>query len=504
MWERERRRLHKAAAAARFGQRHAAFGLAGGLLAFLVLLSLPVPDGLSPAAWATVAVAALMAIWWTSEALPVAATALVPLVLFPLLGVSALADTAASYAHPLIFLFLGGFLLAQAMQQWNLHRRLALSIAVRAGGEPQRLIAGFMLATAVLSMWVSNTATVIMMLPIAASVVGVVIANSPHASGADRHRFGLACMLSIAYGANVGGIGTLIGTPPNALLAAFFQQTYGIEVSFVGWMALAMPLVVLMLPIAWFAVTHVIYRFDLGRSLEDAAHGRDMVRAALAGLGPWTTAEKRVALVFAAMAGLWLTRPVLDDLPGLAALSDPGIAIAGALVLFLTPAGMTGEAAAKRLLDWDGASKIAWDVLVLFGGGLALAAAFRSSGLAEVLGTGLSGLAWLPLAAFIMAVTALVSALTQVTSNTATVAALLPVIAALAEAAGSPPMMLAAAAVMAASCAFMLPIATPPNAIVFASGYVTIPEMVRAGLAINLIAVGIITAVVYVMVPLIF
>lgn len=503
MWDAERRLLRKAAAA-RIGERHAAIGLAGGALAFLILLSVPAPGGLSASAWATVAVAVLMAAWWASDSVPVAATALVPLVAFPLLGIASIADTASAYAHPLIFLFMGGFLIAQAMQRWNLHKRLALSIAVRAGGEPQRLIAGFMIATAILSMWVSNTATVIMMLPIAASVVGVVIANSPQASEADKHRFGLACMLSIAYGANVGGIGTLIGTPPNALFAAFFAQNFGIEVSFVGWMAVAMPLVILMLPITWFAVTHVIYRFDLGRSAQDAEHGLDVVRAALAGLGKWSTAEKRVALVFATMGTLWLFRPLLDGLPGLGGLSDPVIAIAGALVLFLTPAGMGAEAEGQRLLDWEGARKIAWDVLVLFGGGLALADAFKTTGLAADLGAALSAMAWLPLVLFIMAVATLVTALTQVTSNTATVAALLPVVAAMAEATGSPPMVLAAAAVMAASCAFMLPVATPPNAIVFSSGYVTIPEMVRAGFAVNVIAVAAITAVAYLMVPLVF
>ena len=500
--------LAAAAAAGSPAPHHRRLGLFGGIAAFVVLIAIGPPEGMPPAAWKVLAVAALMACWWALEALPLAATALVPLVAFPLLDIQPIRPTAASYAHPLIFLFMGGFLVAQAMQRWDLHKRIALTIASRAGSEPTRLIAGFMVATAFLSMWVSNTATTIMMLPIAASVVSVVILNSPHATQSNAQRFGLATMLSIAYSASVGGIGTLVGTPPNALMAAFFEQEFGIEISFAAWMLLAMPLVVIMLPVIWLVMTRVVYPFDLGRSSEEAAHGQQEVRSQLAELGKMTTPEKRVGIVFATMAGLWLIRPLLDDLPFLTGLSDPGIAVAGALALFILPAGAAPTSSeeaphSERLLSWAQARNISWDVLILFGGGLALAGAFSSTGLAAALGDGLGTLSWLPLFAFVVAVAAMVIFLTELTSNTATVAALLPVIAAIAAATGHPPMVLAAAAVMSASCAFMLPVATPPNAIVFASGYVTVPQMMRAGFALNIIGIVLIALLATFLAPMV-
>jgi len=494
--------------------RHRLSGLVAGIISFCVLVAIGAPEGMPQAAWMTLAVASLMAFWWATEAVPLAATALVPLVAFPLLGIQPIRPTAASYGHPLIFLFMGGFLVAQAMQRWNLHRRIALSIAVRAGASPTRLIAGFMAATAFLSMWVSNTATTIMMLPIAASVVSVVILNSPHASHQDAQRFGLATMLAIAYSASIGGIATLVGTPPNALFAAFFAQEFGFEVSFAGWMMLAMPLVIIMLPTVWFLLTRIIYRFDLGATDEDITHGHDEVRAQLRALGPMSKPETRVAIIFSTMAVLWLFRPLLDDIPLLSGLTDPGIAIAGALALFLIPAGIVNkpesdeedkeEDTHARLLDWAHARNISWDVLILFGGGLALAGAFSSTGLAAALGEGLGTLSYLPLFIFVLAVAAMVIFLTELTSNTATVAALLPVVAAIAEATGQSPVILAVAAVLAASCAFMLPVATPPNAIVFASGYVTVPQMVRAGFALNIIGLLLIAGLATFIVPMIF
>ena len=486
-------------------------GLLGGFASFLTIMAIGAPEGMPEPAWTTLAVAALMAVWWATEAVPLAATALVPLVAFPLLGVQEIRPTGASYGHPLIFLFMGGFLVAQAMQRWNLHRRIALSIAVRAGASPTRLIAGFMAATAFLSMWVSNTATTVMMLPIAASVVTVIILNSPHATHQDARRFGLATMLAIAYSASIGGIATLVGTPPNALFAAFFSQEFGLEVSFAGWMVLAMPLVIIMLPMVWIVLTRIVYRFDLGTTAEEAAHGQEEVRKQLEGLGPMSTPEARVAMVFTTMAVFWLFRPLLDDIPLLSGLTDPGIAIAGALALFLIPAGRVPEGTpagelegeGSRLLDWAHARNISWDVLILFGGGLALAGAFSSTGLAAALGDQLGALSWLPILVFVLAVAAMVIFLTELTSNTATVAALLPVVAAIAEATGHSPVVLAVAAVMAASCAFMLPVATPPNAIVFASGYVTVPQMMRAGFALNLIGIALIAILATYLAPLV-
>ncbi len=501
--------LHAAVQAARPQPHHRLAGLVGGIAAFFLITLIGPPEGISQPAWLTLAVAALMAIWWASEALPLAATAMVPLVAFPLLGIHDFSATAASYAHPLIFLFMGGFLVAQAMQRWDLHRRMALSIAVRAGAEPRNLIAGFMVATAFLSMWVSNTATTIMMLPIAASVVSVILLNSPHAKPKDAQRFGLATMLAIAYSASIGGIGTLVGTPPNALFAAFFAQEFGIEVSFAAWMVMAAPIVIIMLPAVWLVLTRLVYPFDLGRTSDEAEHGQQIVRGQLDAMGRMSAPESRVAIVFAVMALLWLTRPLLDDFAMLGALSDSGIAIAGALALFLIPAGRThrdGEVleAGTRLLDWEHAKRISWDVLILFGGGLALAGAFSHTGLAEALGKELAGLSGLPLIVLVLAVASMVIFLTELTSNTATVAALLPVTAALAEATGHSPLVLAVAAVMAASCAFMLPVATPPNAIVFASGYVTVPQMMRAGFALNVVGIVLITLLATFLAPLVF
>ncbi|MGD1933024.1 MAG: SLC13 family permease [Candidatus Phaeomarinobacter sp.] len=508
--------LSAAHTASRPHPRHRRLGLLGGVACFLILMAIGAPEGMPEPAWTTLAIASLMAIWWATEAVPLAATALVPLVAFPFFGVQAIRPTGAAYGHPLIFLFMGGFLVAQAMQRWNLHRRIALSIAVRAGASPTRLIAGFMAATAFLSMWVSNTATTIMMLPIAASVVSVVILNSPNAGHKDAQRFGLATMLAISYSASVGGIATLVGTPPNALFAAFFSQEFGFEVSFAGWMVLAMPLVIIMLPTVLIVLTRIVCRFDLGTTVEDAAHGQEEVRKQLKDLGPVSTPEARVAIVFTSMAVLWLFRPLLDDLPLLSGVTDPGIAIAGALALFLIPAGGKSDGSGAegkssdekegdggRLLDWAHAKNISWDVLILFGGGLALAGAFSSTGLAAALGEGLGALSWLPVLVFVLAIAAMVIFLTELTSNTATVAALLPVVAAIAEATGHSPIVLAVAAVMAASCAFMLPVATPPNAIVFASGYVTVPQMMRAGFALNIIGILLIALLATYVAPLV-
>jgi len=506
--------LKAAALAAKPKPHHRRIGLLIGAVSFCVLLLAGPPGEMSPAAWHVVAVAVLMACLWASEAVPLAAAALIPVVAFPLLGVQPVREVAGAYAHPLIFLFIGGFFVARAMQRWNLHRRIALSIAVRAGAEPTRLIAGFMVATAFLSMWVSNTATTMMMLPIAASVISVIVQNSPHASEANATRFGLVTMLAIAYSASIGGIGTLVGTPPNALMAAFFEQEYGLEISFAAWMALALPLVLVLLPLTWVLLTRFVYPFDLGRSAEDAAHGQEEVQSQLAALGPVSSAEARVAIVFVAMATLWLVRPVLNDISWLSELSDPGIAIAGALALFLLPAGATidpdpdskpdPEEEWTRLLDWQHARQISWDVLLLFGGGLALAGAFSDTGLSATIGHGLGGLAWLPLLVFVLAVAALVVFLTGMISNTAAVAGLLPVIAAVANATGHSPLVLASAAVFSASCAFMLPVATPPNAIVFASGYVTVPQMIRAGFVLNLLSILIIAGLATWITPIIF
>ncbi len=475
-------------------------GLLAGVAMFGALLVVPAPEGLSAPAWRTAAVALLMAVWWLTEAVPIPATALLPLVLFPLVGAGSIDEAAAPYANPIIFLFLGGFLIALAMERWELHRRIALHILARVGSRPARLIGGFMGTTAFLSMWVSNSATALMMLPIGLSVIRFVEAGktSENSSGADAARgverpgFGLALMLGIAYGASIGGMGTLVGTPPNAFLAGFLSESYGIEVGFGEWLRLGLPLVLISLPLVFWILVKGTVRVGRGE-----IPGVDaLIRTQLAALGPTGAAERRVGFVFLMAAVLWIGRPLIEGwAPGL---SDAGIAVTCGLALFLIPAGK-GE---PRLLDWEAAERLPWGVLILFGGGLSLAAAIDRTGLNVWLGGVAAGLENWPPGLFLLLVTAVVVFLTELTSNTATAAAFLPVLGAAAVELGWDPRFLAVPAALAASCAFMLPIATPPNAIVYGSGRVFIPQMARAGIWVNLVMILVITGLTLILLPL--
>lgn len=463
-----------------------------GPVAAIAVLLAPTPNGLDPLAWRTAAMAILMAIWWASEALPVAATALIPLVLLPILGITDIRGAAAPYSNPLIYLFLGGFLIALAVERWSLHRRLALYFLARVGTGPRALLGGFMAVTAFLSMWVSNTATTIMMLPVALAVIPLISDNKSESTGVF-HGFPLVIMLGIAYSASIGGLATLVGTPPNALLAGFLEQTYNIELGFAKWMLLGVPTSIIMLALAWLLLAHRIpHQADRGEAVAL------LIAEEIQKLGAMSVPEKRVAAIFVMTALLWVFRPVLAGALGLPQLSDTGIAIFGALMMFMTPAG-TGKR--DFLLNWDWAKRAPWDILILFGGGLSLANAINTTGLAAWLGGGLSALGAFPAIVIVMGVVGLVIFLTELTSNTATTAAFLPVVAAIAVQIGLPPLQLAAPAVLAASCAFMLPVATPPNAIVFGSGHVTIPQMIRAGFLLNIIGMIVITLVVMVFMP---
>jgi len=462
-----------------------------GLAAFGVILLLPPPQGMTPEAWRAAAVAALMAVWWITEALPVPATALLPIALFPVLGVLPIDAATAPYANPLIFLFMGGFIIALAMERWNLHRRIALNILHLAGSRQDALVGGFMLGTAALSMWVSNTATTVMMLPIGMSVIPLVsAAPAPEASRSPvREPFAVALLLGIAYAASIGGLGTLIGTPPNALLAAFVRDHYGYTIGFGQWMLVGLPLVVLMLAIAWLLLTKLLYR--LGGV--EVAGARDLIRGDLDALGPMGRGEKIVAVVFVVTALLWVFRPLIADYVGIP-LSDPGIAMAAALVLFVIPVD------AKRgvfAMNWTWAQRLPWGVLILFGGGLSLAAGISDTGLAQWIGSAMGVFeAWPELVLVLLVVTVIIF-LTELTSNTATTATFLPVLAALALSVGENPLLFAVPAAIAASCAFMMPVATPPNAIVFASGKLTIPQMARAGFLLNIAGIVLVTALTY-------
>lgn len=468
-------------------------GLFLGPALCVLLLALPPPEGLPPAGMRVGAVAGLMAVWWITEAIPIPATSLLPLLLFPLLDAGAIRETAAPYANPLIFLFLGGFMMALAMQRWDLHRRIALHVIRGMGTRPSSLIAGFMVSAAFLSMWVSNTATAMMMLPIGLSVIELAGEDGVSRHGGDP--FAVALLLAIAYSCSIGGLGTLIGTPPNAFMAAFLSETHGIEIGFAQWMLVGLPIVVTALPLAFLVLTRIA--FPVHRRSWSA--GRELISRELEAIGPMSRAEKMVACIFVLTASSWILRPLLGRWIG--GLSDPGIAIAAATLLFLLPLDLRrGE----FLLNWEWARRVPWDVLLLFGGGLSLAAGITRTGLASWVAHALQDLAAWPTPLIVITAAALIIVITEFTSNTATAAAFLPILASVSMGIGKEPLLLVVPAAMAASCAFLLPVATPPNAIVYGSKKITIPQMLRAGILLEITLIGLITAAAFALVPLVF
>lgn len=437
----------------------------------------------------TAAIAVIMGVWWMTEALPLPATALLPLVALPAFGVVPIKEAAAPYASDTIFLFMGGFFLALAMQRWNLQRRIALVTVLIVGTQPKRLVLGFMVATGFLSMWVSNTATAVMMLPIGLSILRTVgDVSEDDASGSTGEtrpklsNFSTALMLGIAYSASIASLSTLIGTPPNALLRAYLQETHGITLSFGKWMLFAAPMAWAFLLVTW-AVLVRIYKPEIN----ELPGGKTVIQRELKAMGRMTVQEYMVAIIFTGGALAWIFLPVVwPEAP----INDSGIAMIIALILFITPAKPTQGIA---LLDWDTAKDIPWDVLLLFGGGLSLSAAFGSSGLSLWIGDQARGLAGLQMILIIVLVAGLIIFLTEMTSNTATAAAFLPIIGAVAVGIGVPVEALVIPVALAATCAFMLPVATPPNAIAYGSGAISIRQMVRVGIWLNLIGIAFIT-----------
>jgi len=467
--------------------------LLGPALCILMMLS-PAPAGLSDVGWTTAAIGILMAVWWATEAVPIAVTSLLPLALFPVLEVVSIQDAAVPYGNKVLFLFLGGFIIAFAMQRWNLHRRIALTVLQAVGGNGRSLVGGFMLASAAVSMWVMNTSTTMMMLPIAVSVITVIHKS---VDGLDEHGkkdFQYSLLLGVAYGATIGGMATLVGTAPNAILVGFMADTYGTQIDFARWMLVGLPLTALMLPLAWFVLTRLAFKVDFKTSGE----GRAELRRMKDELGPMSTPEKRVAIVFLFIAATWISRPLLAQIPGLQGLDDSGIAIAGAIALFVIPSGDKRD---PILLRWSYAEQLPFGVLLLFGGGLSLAARVADTGLAAWLGTALQAVGSLPLPVIVILAATLIIFLTELTSNIATTTTFLPVVGAVAIEAGFDPIVVTVPITFAASCAFMLPVATPPNAIVFGSGMLTIPKMVRAGMMLNVVSIFLVSLVALYLAP---
>ncbi|MDP5035426.1 DASS family sodium-coupled anion symporter [Alishewanella sp. SMS8] len=447
-----------------------------GPLLMLITLVLPAPFGMNEPSWLVIGLTVWMASWWISEAVPIPATAFLPLLVAPLLDLNSLSAVAQSYAHPLIFLFLGGFIISIAMERWSLHTRIALHTMLIVGSKPSQQIGGIMLVTAFLSMWMSNTATAVMMLPIALSITRMLEQDKQP----SENDFSKAILLAVAYAASIGGLATLIGTPPNAFMAAFLQDTYGIRIGFVEWMIVGLPLSVAMLFGCWLWLTKFAYKLDQVK----IANTRNLFHQKLIVQGKMQRGEKAVLIIFALTALLWITRPFLVKLIGLP-LDDTIIAMLAAVLILVLPL----DSKNTRILTWEETKQLPWGILMLFGGGLSLAALISKSGLASYIAEQVMLLDNMPLWLMVVLVTTVIVFLTEVTSNTATAAGFLPLLAPISLAMSGSPMTLVIPAAIAASCAFMMPVATPPNAIVFSSGHLRIADMVKAGFALNLFAV---------------
>ena len=470
------------------------FGLILGPLMFFVILLFFHPSGLNDQSNAVLAATIWIAIWWIFEALPIAVTALLPIVLFPIAGGMDLAQTTASYGHKLIFLIMGGFMIAIAIEKWNLHKRIALNIIYFIGTDLRKIILGFMVATAFLSMWISNTATAVMMLPIGVVIIKQ-LKDNPNTDENENNIFGKALMLAIAYSASIGGIATLIGTPPNLVMAGIVSQVYGYEISFLEWIVFGLPVSMLLLAICWVYLTRYAFTFKQDKFPD----GREEILRLKNELGVISYEQKIVGLVFISVGFCWITRSFLLQ-KIFPALDDAIIAIIFAMILFIINAKSKND----KILEWKEAVKMPWGILLLFGGGVSLAKAFDVSGLAIWIGNQITAFGNFDLFLFLILLVTAINFLTEVTSNVATTAMLLPVIAPIALELDIHPFILMTAAAVAASCAFMLPVATPPNAIVFGSGYLRIPDMVKKGFLLNIISILIIVLMVYYLLPVVW
>ena len=465
-------------------------GLVSGPLSFILVILFFHPEGLTLQANAILASTVWMAIWWITEAIPISVTALLPIILFPLTGGLELSETTASYGHKYVFLYLGGFIIAIAMQKWNLHKRIALNIISFIGTNVIKIILGFMVATAFLSMWISNTATAVMMLPIAMAIVDQ-LKDNPDTIENENKIFGKALMLGIAYSASIGGISTLIGTPPNLVLAGVVEETFGYEITFSTWFKFGFPISLILLFLCWKYLTGIAFKFEQ----KSFPGGIKEIKKQLQKIGTISYEEKLVALIFTLTAIAWVTRDILKLI--IPVIDDTIIVMISALIIFLLP---TNDKK-RRLINWEEASKLPWGILLLFGGGMALASGFKESGLALWIGTQMTLLDGINLFLLLFFLIASVNFLTEITSNLATTAMLLPILYPMAMTIDVHPFILMVSAAVAASCAFMLPVATPPNAVVFGSGYLRIPDMVRVGIWMNVLSIILLSVFVYYVLP---
>ena len=463
-----------------------------GPLGFFIILFLGPFEGLSQAGQSVLAATFWIASWWITEAIPIAATALLPILLFPLSGGMELSATTSAFGHKYIFLYLGGFLIAIGIEKWNLHKRIAINIIDFIGSDVRKVILGFMVATAFLSMWISNTATSVMMLPIGIAIIKQLKEN-PATVENENTIFGKALMLGIAYSASIGGVATLIGTPPNLVLAGVVSETYGYEITFLEWFIFGFPISITLLIFCWLYLTRIAYRFEQN----EFPGGRKEIERLKKELGPISYEEKRVVIVFALAGFCWISRSFLLQI-FLPAVDDTIIAIFFGLLLFVLPSKKEN----KALLNWKDTVQLPWGIMILFGGGMALAKAFETSGLAFWLGELMTAFGGLPLFVLILLLVTAVNFLTEISSNLATTAMLLPILAPLALEVDVHPFGLMVGAAIAASCAYMLPVATPPNAVVFGSGYLKVPDMVSRGIAMNIFSILFITLMVYFLLPL--
>ena len=467
-----------------------------GLALFFLMMLIPPPAELSSAGWIVAAIAVLMAVWWATEAIPVAVTALLPLALFPLLDITSFETAALPYANKNIYLFLGGFILALGIESSGLHKRIALKMILAVGSSGAKLIGGFMLVSALISMWVMNTSTTLMLLPIGLAVCGVISQTVPGMTDTDKANFDTALLLGIAYAATIGGMSTLIGTAPTIVFSAFMQDTYGVEISMFDWMKLGVPLAAVMLFGSWYSLTQYVFPIKFSASQE----AKDELKKMLNEMGTLTKDEIRISIIFGLAVFAWVFRTLLNNIEFLSGLTDAGIAIIAAILLFMTPsASKKGD-----LLKWEKSKELPWGLLLLFGGGLSLAAQISSTGLGMWIGQSLMVLSTVPPIVLILAVATLIIFLTEITSNVTTTTTFLPVFGALAVAIGILPVSLTVPVCLAASCAFMLPVATPPNAIVYGSNKFTIATMMRAGIALNIIGIIVVTMFAYFLAPAIF